>query len=151
MPGPSDFGGPISEGMGRHPSKTGQRTTPTTVSSIDSIGKQLPLLCAASGRDSVRIAGLDRRLGCDLIYAKVMCSSTVRDMMDRGMNFAMYILVIHRYPLTAFAGFTCHNAQCYKPVQNLYHASYTYIEIYLDLESIFFFQRQSDCIVEPLV
>jgi len=33
-------------------------------------------------------------------------------MMDRGMNFAMYILVIHRYRPTAFAGVTCHNAQC---------------------------------------
>lgn len=46
--------------VGRHPSKTGQRTTPTTVSSIDSIGKQLPLLCAASERGSVRIADLVR-------------------------------------------------------------------------------------------
>jgi len=92
-----------------------ENNTDHCVSSIDSIGKQLPLLCATSERGSVRIADLDRRgasLGCDLIYAKVMCSSTIRDMMDRGMNFAIYILVIHRYRLTAFAGITCHNAQC---------------------------------------
>lgn len=74
-------------------------------------------------------------LGCDLIYAKVMCSSTVRDMMDRGMNFAMYILVIHRYQLIAFAGFTCHNAQCYRPVQNLY----PYWDILRSIWSRFFF------------
>ncbi|KYN36216.1 hypothetical protein ALC56_09176 [Trachymyrmex septentrionalis] len=66
-----------------------ENNTDHCVSSIDSIGKQLPLLCAPSS------------LGCDLIYAKATCSSTVRDMMDRGMNFAMYIL-----------GITCHNAQC---------------------------------------
>lgn len=60
--GPSGFGGPIIKGVGRHPSKTGQRTTPTTVSSIDLIGKQLPLLCAASERGSLQIADLDRRV-----------------------------------------------------------------------------------------
>lgn len=52
---PSSFGGPISKGGGpRHPSETGQRTTPTTVSSIDLIGKQLPLLCAVSAIHAAR-------------------------------------------------------------------------------------------------
>lgn len=62
MRGTERLRGSVSKGVGRHPSKTGQRTTPTTVSSIDSIGKQLPLLCAASERGSARIADLDRRV-----------------------------------------------------------------------------------------
>lgn len=100
---PSGFGGPISKGVGRHPSETGQRTTPATVSSIDSIGKQLPLLCAVSentgsGLEREPRVAAARRPVVDLIYAKVMRRSRTRlreTMMDRRMSFV--ILHLPRY------------------------------------------------------
>lgn len=137
MPGPSGFGGPIRQGGGTSPSQNwSENNTDHCIEYWLDRQAAAASLCGIRTRLSSN-RGPRSALGCDLIYAKVMCSSTVRDMMDRGMNFAMYILVIHRYPLTAFAGFTCHDAQCYRSVQNLYPC-FTYIEIHFDRSGVDF-------------
>jgi hypothetical protein len=91
-----------SEGVGRHPPETGQRTTPATVSSIDSIGKQLPLLCATSGR-ALGSARLELDLTLSALPRSNLCKSYTPP-----WNSAVSLAIHRRHRDPPSPGSTCH-------------------------------------------